>query len=303
MLYRSAATTPEIPSKRITRAAAALALLPPPPPPPPRPVPRRSLGYVSDSDGGFNIRRNRERATLSRTASTISSAAQSSIGEQTVAKGDVAAQSDVEMAEGPKEPIVEESDLSGSDFDEGRLMKQKRRARAKSMGRDVSDTEEEDAAEDRELEGSVVPETPLASIHVPEIMVPATPCAAKMKGAEATDLHDPILENLFRGFLAELCSGEKDAPGNDGTPLTNAVDMEGSGGRRVSKLEEHYTNRLGAVVEKAARAIGLRFGRKQATILTNAGLKIKPTRRLNTYQDFLKWYALQPENAGLGREY
>ena len=220
---------------------------------------------------------------------------------------------------------VDESDVSGSDWSEGKKLKEKQRDAARSKGKEYSDTEEEDAQEDADLESSVVPETPLACRttrphqEVPivpfplvlgrpnqgdEILVPESHDevrARERKADEAARLRDPIVEKMLKAVLMPLW-GEDVVNGTSKIRDDDFGPGERFQGRRLTKVETYYTNLLGEIVDRAARVLGIRFGRAKHVILTNAGLKATATRGPNIYNDYLTWFSLQPQGQGLGRK-
>jgi hypothetical protein len=195
----------------------------------------------------------------------------------------------------------DESDLSGSDWGKQRDAQERVRAKEKLRGKIVRDTESEDDEDDRDLEPSAVPETrvPAGTVHRQSTKKTRPGKGKQLDGKPS----DPALDKLLQSIPITL-TGRKLCDACDaGTHARLAATEEGGGGRKQSGLEEHYTNLFGDVITNTARAMGLYFGRSQATIMTNAGLKMTAARGPNSANDFRTWFSLQDENKGLGREF
>lgn len=162
-----------------------------------------------------------------------------------------------------------ESTPTGSDYSDNRKVQEKDRARRRTRGKSVSDTEEEDAEDDRDLADDTIPEKQTGCRqHNKRAHTPRFTKAQKGKGRE-------------KGGVRHMTDGD--------------TNQEPIGPRKIarghSKEEVEEIDTFGQRVAAEADALARKWNRQHRDVMLQAGLGMRLSRKGNTYNEYRAWYA------------
>jgi uncharacterized protein YgiB involved in biofilm formation len=154
-----------------------------------------------------------------------------------------------------------ESTPTASDYSDNRKVQEKDRARRRSRGKSVSDTEEEDAEDDRDFANDAIPKKAKAPTS-------RFTKAQKGKGRERGGA-----EHSAHGSPSKVPTGRHKTP------------------RGYSKEEVEEISAFGQGVAEEADILARKWNRQHRDVMVRAGLGMRLSRKGNTYNEYRAWYA------------